>query len=281
MGNDSLTQEDVALALRKAKMKLEQERRQQFRAFDIAEDCLWPCSRLFHRHSSLGVGWIPALSVSQVEALTQDGRYKRYPAAPKFVLPLGCPMQADLESTIRSRRSRSDFSGEPISLVQLAKLLELGCGVTADGVPAKRAAPSGGALYPVETYVAVMSVEGLSGGLYHYVPLDHSLEQLRRDADLSDLKSFVPPRILEGRPSLAIILSAVFARTQMKYIERGYRFVLLEAGHIAQNLLLGAHALGLGAVPVGGFWDEPFNDFMRLNMEEEAVIYSVFIGRTA
>jgi len=75
-----------------------------------------------------------------------------------------------------------------------------------------------------------------------------------------------------------LVLSVVFARTQMKYLERGYRFALLEAGHIAQNILLTATALGLSAVCVGGFWDDPFNDLLSFEPTEEAVVYSILLG---
>ena len=147
-----------------------------------------------------------------------------------------------------------------------------------DSLP-RRAAPSGGALYPLETYAVALNVTTLSPGIFHYRNLDHALERIG-PAALDDVRAFLPPKLLDDRPAVLLALSAVFARTQMKYLERGYRFALLEAGHIDQNLLLVATALGLSAVPVGGFWDEPFNEFLGLDPDEEAVVYSVLVGES-
>jgi SagB-type dehydrogenase family enzyme len=282
MTEESLTAAHIAVAIRRAKMELEQERRARFGAFGIAADCLWPCSRLFHAHSSLGPSWIPALSVPEVEALTRDGAYKRYLAADRIALPHPPPITASIEHVIRARRSHSEFSARPVTTAQLAKLLELGCGITGrDTLPARRAAPSGGALYPVEMYPVAFHVDGIQSGIYHYLASDHVLERVHAIDGLHETSSFLPPQLVEGGPALMLALSAVFARTQLKYLERGYRFALLEAGHIAQNLVLAAGAMGLGAVTVGGFWDEPFNEFLGLQPENEAVLYAVLIGNTA
>jgi SagB-type dehydrogenase family enzyme len=133
-------------------------------------------------------------------------------------------------------------------------------------------------LYPVETYVFAFAVSELATGLYHYVPLDGVLEQLRLLPGSGVANAFLPPGLSAARPPLMVALSAVFERTQLKYLERGYRFTLLEAGHMAQNLLLLATALCLNAVPVGGFWDEPFNETLGFDPAREAVIYAVLFG---
>lgn len=278
MSESKLTAADIAQALHRARIDLEKERRAKFSAFGIGDDCLWPCSKLFHAHSSLGPAWIPVLSVKEVESLTYDGSYKRYLNAERVQLPHPPTLTAGLEDVIRSRRSCSEFSAEPITLEQLAKLLELGCGVTNCGELPRRAAPSGGALYPIETYALAFTIQGLPQGIYHYVSVDHILEHVRAIQDIQETSSFIPPLLIKDRPALMLVLSVVFARTQLKYLERGYRFALLEAGHIAQNLVLGARAMGLNAVTVGGFWDEPFNEFLGLNTEDEAIVYSVLLG---
>ena len=274
----SWTPTEMWQALDQARARLEQERRGQFAVFGIDADCLWPCSRLFHQQSSLGPAWRPALTVSEVEVLTKNRGYRGYPGTPRTPLPNPPALKASLEETIWSRRSRSDFSDRPLSMEMLAKMLQLGCGVTAlDEVP-RRAAPSGGALFPVEAYPLVFHVNGLACAAYHYLPLAHALEKVVPLAGFEATASFLPPGLFAAKPVLVIALSVVFERTQRKYLERGYRFALLEAGHIAQNLVLTACALGLNAVPVGGFWDEPFNELLRLNPLEEAVVYSVLVG---
>lgn len=276
---DPWTAEEVAEALEAARRRLEEERRAEFRRFGIAEDCLWPASRLFHEHSSLGPAWAPMFTVEEAERFTMTLDYKRYPEAERVALPPTEPLVAELEQTIRARRSSAAFADEPVALAELAKILELSCGVTATDELPRRAAPSGGALYPVETYLLAFAVDGLEPGVWHYFAPDHVLEHVRPVSGVGVMRPFLPPGLLDEPPPLALALTAVFARTQLKYLERGYRFALLEAGHIAQNAVLTATAVGLASLCVGGFWDEPFNDFLGLDPEREAVVYSVLLGR--
>jgi SagB-type dehydrogenase family enzyme len=260
---------------------VEEERRARFADFGIDPECLWPCSRLFHEQSSLGPAWNPVLTPQQVSELTQHLDYKRYPGADRLPLPRPEPLTLPLEAAIRKRRSIRQFSERAISLRDVAKLLELASGVTeVDEIP-RRAAPSGGGLYPVETYALTLGVEGVPVALWHYAPLDHELEYVRPLSGSADLNSFFPPGLLRGGPRLVLAFSVVFARTQLKYIERGYRFGLLEAGHIAQNAALTAAALGLGSLCVGGFWDDPFNRLLGLDSEREGVVYALMLGHPA
>lgn len=272
------TAERMARRFAEVKRVVEEERRSRFAPFGIAPDCLWPCSRLFHEQSALGPAWHPTFTNEQVEAFTRNLDYKRYPGAERVELPHPPQLSADLETAIRKRRSVREFSPGDVSLEQLAKLLELGSGVTErDSIP-RRAAPSGGGLYPIETYVSSIGVGGLRPAVWHYAALEHALEHVRPLGGVEEMAPFFPPGLLEGKPRLVLTLSAVFARTQLKYIERGYRFALLEAGHIAQNFVLTAGALGLGAVCVGGFWDDPYNHFLGLDADREAVVYAVMLG---
>lgn len=277
----TITAEQVAQRLLELRRIVEEERRARFADFGVEPECLWPCSRLFHEHSSLGPAWSPVLSLEQITALTQSLDYKRYPGAQQLRLPQPEPLERSLESVIRKRRSMREFSEQPLSLRDLSKLLELSSGVMeVDEIP-RRAAPSGGGLYPVETYALTFGVEGVPVALWHYAALEHSLEHVRPLSGLDDLAAFLPPGLLGGRPRLLLAFSVVFARTQLKYIERGYRFGLLEAGHIAQNATLTATALGLGSLCVGGFWDDPFNRLLGLDAEREAVVYAVMMGHPA
>jgi len=281
MTEATFTPEQVAQAFQRARRRVEIERRQQFQPFGVAAECAWPCSRVYHEQSSIGPAWTPQLSLDEIAAHTRNLDYKSYPEAQRFPLPRPEPLQASLETTIRARRSVRDFAERAVSVSELAKLLELGCGVMeVDAIP-RRAAPSGGGLYPVESYVLSFAVEGLESALWHYHPLDHVLERLSGVSGPAVLRPFMPPGLLGAPPPLILIQSLVFARTQAKYLERGYRFGLLESGHIAQNLLLVAVALGLAAAPIGGFWDDPFNQLLGLDTEREAVVYSVLVGHAA
>jgi SagB-type dehydrogenase family enzyme len=170
-------------------------------------------------------------------------------------------------------------------LQTLAKILYLGDGVVdcsqaEDGITwSLRTAPSGGGLYPINLYCAVMQVDGLAPGLYFYNPAQHSLEQLLKQDLTQALVAIAPAAEASIRQaSICIILSSVMSRIKFKYGERAYRFVLLEAGHIAQNLLLAAQAEAVNAFAVGGFLDDPLNDLLQLDGVEEAALYFVLMG---
>ena len=186
-----------------------------------------------------------------------------------------------------NRRSEHRFSGQPARLDELARLLLLGDGIVSrmtsdDGAEfLLRTAPSGGGLYPIETFCIAFQVQGLAPGAYFYNTQKHRLEQLAagdfrpRFADATNLKTEV------DNASFCIALSAVLPRSSFKYGQRAYRFVLLEAGHIAQNVLLAAEGLGLGALPVGGFFDDDINTVLHLDGCQEFVVYLVLVGNKA
>jgi SagB-type dehydrogenase family enzyme len=185
-----------------------------------------------------------------------------------------------LADAVASRRSRRSFGTRPLELTRLATLLHAAYGVTAtmDGTPQDlRTVPSGGALYPLELYVAAHRVEGLDPALYHYDPLRHGLEHLR------PLESPAGPELSPyGEPlaeSAAVVaMTAMFWRSRFKYGARAYRFALMEAGHVGQNLLLAAAALGLDAVPLGGFYDREVDAFLGVDGIYEASLYLVPFG---
>ena len=173
-----------------------------------------------------------------------------------------------------------------MDLSTLAEIVRLGGGVshvlrTPEGVNWPfRTAPSGGGLYPVDLYCAALRVNDVAAGLYAYVPTDHCLQQVRQGDLREELSSAVPAhRDSIAGASACLILSGVMERSKFKYGERAYRFLLLEAGHIGQNLLLAAEAMGWGAFPVGGFLDDPVNHMMGFDGVEVAALYLVLIGK--
>jgi SagB-type dehydrogenase family enzyme len=150
-----------------------------------------------------------------------------------------------LEEAIAARRSVRAFSTEPLPRRLVGQLLWAAQGITApDG---KRAAPSAGALYPLELYVVEPTA------LLHYLPDGHRVER-RADVDRRpDLGAAAFDQSFVGSAPALVVIAAVFERTQLEYGALGHDLVNREAGHAAENLLLEATALGLGAVPVGGF----------------------------
>ena len=182
-----------------------------------------------------------------------------------------------LEEAIEARRSVRDYSSAPLSLEGLSRLLYAAQGIT-EARWGFRAAPSAGALYPIELYAAVHNVTGLERGLYHYAVLEHGLESLRYgDFRAAAVQAGLGQDFL-GQANVCFILSAIFQRTRWRYRERTYRYVLLEAGHVGQNLYLAATSMGLGACAVGAFFDDQFDDLLGLDGEEEAVLYVISVG---
>lgn len=190
------------------------------------------------------------------------------------------PIAVTLEDAIRERRSRRAHSGEPVGLDELSKLLHLTYGVTGeiggDGEKG-RAAPSAGARYPLELFVAALRVDGLASGVWHYAPSVHGLEPVRSDVD-GLAEAFLGEPALQDA-ALVLLVGAVFSRTTSKYDERGYRLVLLDAGHAGENALLVASAMGLTATGVGGFVDDELNALCLLDGVDENVVYAIAVGQ--
>jgi SagB-type dehydrogenase family enzyme len=221
-----------------------------------------------------------------VAALEQDDELQRVAARSvrrhahraAIVLPQAAIPDASLQVTLSARRSCRRFRRAPVSLPQLGSLLWAAYGVTAGNAWSVRTAPSGGALYPLELYPLALQDGELPAGVYHYDPSRHALEALRATPVAAELRrALVQPELAE-QAGLFVVVTAIFWRTRFKYGLRGYRFALLEAGHVAQNMLLAATALGLGAVAVGGYYDGRLDELLRCDGVNESALYGVVVG---
>ena len=188
-----------------------------------------------------------------------------------------------LDKAILERRTDTKFGAAPISLRDLSSLLTGGYGTTerpsAVGNRRFRTVPSAGALYPLELYVHVRAVTELDPGLYHFQASAGLLQRLRLRAllDQQFADAFVQPDVM-GSAAVVILITAVFQRTTFKYGERGYRFPLIEAGHVAQNIDLIASALDLPAANLGGFFDRELEALLDIDGVEQSLVYAVAIG---
>jgi SagB-type dehydrogenase family enzyme len=201
-------------------------------------------------------------------------------------LPAPAPLDGRLGDVLDRRRSHRAFDSDPIADDALAALLHAGYGVTGwlegdEGQPdlRVRAVPSAGALYPLEVYAAVLRVGGLEPGLYHFDPPRSCLELLRTGIEPDELACLSPYPDIVASCAALVFVAGIFGRTRFKYGLRGYRFALLEAGHVAQNVLLAATALGLAAVPIGGFYDRRTDAFLGLDGVNESTLYAIAFGR--
>ena len=186
--------------------------------------------------------------------------------------------QEPLEGVVARRRSIRDFSHGSMTMVEVGQLLWAAQGVSDPS--GLRTAPSAGALYPLELYAIVGASVDLAAGVYHYLPRQHGLE-LVADGDFRT--GFAKAALMQewaAQAGLVLIVAAAFARTSMKYGERGRRYVAIEAGHAVQNVYLQAVALGLGATEIGAFRDEAVARLVGLPSGEEPVT-SVVVGKIA
>jgi len=259
---------------------------------DLAADLLFSPAEIYHENSKLHPSdhWLYA-RISVVNTTPAIQRMIARPVLgyrgfPTIALPREFPPAAvPFERVLLERRSVRRFSAQPMSLPTLAKLLLLGDGVSgglhlAEGVDwPLRTAPSGGGLFPIDLYCLPLRVDGLAEGVYYYHPVQHALQHIAPREVRATLREATYLEQTVDEASVAVVLSAVMPRMTFKYGERAYRFALLEAGHIAQNLLLAAQAEGWAAVPIGGFVDDMLNALLRLDGCEEFVVYLVLIGK--
>lgn len=206
--------------------------------------------------------------------------FKRYPDAEKVVLPRKWDgEESNFWRLLQQRRSLRKYSPSQMTTTDLTLLLWACQGVTAQaGQFYMRTAPSAGALYPVETYVAVNRIKGIDPGIMHFDVKGFQLEKIAHGNAGQKVAGAALDQDFLGRANAIFIWSAVMRRTMAKYGHRGLRYIFLDAGHIAQNLCLAAEALGGGACPVAAFYDDEINGLLGLDGEEETVVYMAGVG---
>ena len=216
--------------------------------------------------------------------------YKSYPTLPRTSLPDytkfdDTPRSRKLREIIVRRRSVREFSGEPISLNNVAQILFNAGGITGRMTLSfnieqdARAAPSGGALYPLELYVAAHKVDGLEPGIYHYNVEEHSLELVREGQFSAEFGEALFYEDMFKSVAATIVITAVPKRSSLKYGERSYRFMNLEAGHVGHAACLTACALDIGCVMLGGFYDDHVDDLLGVDGVNEITLYTCALGR--
>lgn len=206
--------------------------------------------------------------------------YKAYPRFKQVILPLPSESKHDLKQAFFQRKSTRDFSKKPIILPVFSDLLYFSAGMVdlfKENDSTKRFYPSAGARYPLELYPFVFNVRKIKKGVYHYHVKTHSLELLL-DVPFFQrtMRQFNQPWIRKS--ALLLVISAVFDRTERKYKNRGYRHILTEYGHIAQNLYLISSAFELGCCSVGGFVDDGLNQILDIDGIYESVVGVVAFG---
>jgi len=238
-------------------------------------------SLLFHINSE------PWLNLDAYDSEGYEVRTKQITGTgPGVPLPkIGRP--DGLSQLLQQRSSCRSYRSHPLDLKRLAEILAGSYGPTRvvrfpNGLEMEaRATPSAGGLFPLELYVVCRRIDDLPDGLYHYNLLHHQLIPLRPDVGPESISEFLLAAPFIDHANAVVFLGAVFDRTLQKYGARGYRYILLEAGHVAQNLCLLATERSLGSLCIGGFMDGKINRYIGLDGVTEAVVYGIAVGHPA
>ena len=208
--------------------------------------------------------------------------YKIYDDA-VFKIKLPSPefkKQRNFWEIIINRHSTRKFSSKPLKIEELNQLIFGMTGLTRIHPNfAFRTTPSAGGLYPIEVYPIISNVEDIKQGIYHYNIRDHELECLVEGDFREDVTNACLGQKMAFNAAINFIWTAIIERSKWKYLQRCYRYIYLDCGHIAQNFYLIAEALGLGACTIGAIFDDEFNNLLKLDGINETVIYVGVVGR--
>lgn len=210
-------------------------------------------------------------------------RYKPYQGAQRVTLPpFARKPSLPLVGAAQRYAPAAGFAPERISLAELARLLHFTNGVTGQlGGIQLRAAPSAGALYAGEVYVVAHRVRGLTPGVYYFAPLDAELVRIRDGAWLHEAaQALEEPSRIENAAAV-VLLTNVFRRYRSRYANRGYRYALIDSGHIGENLRLAALSAGCADWSPLRFHDDRLNRLLEVDGREEAVCALHAVGRPA
>ncbi len=178
-----------------------------------------------------------------------------------------------LEETLQQRRSIREYTEEAISIEDISQILWAAQGTTNQE---KRTAPSAGATYPIEIYIAVNKAEELEPGIYYYNNYKHHLKKVSKGKPWEKLSNAALNQEPIKNATANIILTAEFERTTERYWSRGYQYVYMEAGHISQNIYLQAESLNIGTVAIGAFEEEDIKDILWVDDYEPVYIMPIW-----
>ncbi|MBN1564012.1 MAG: SagB/ThcOx family dehydrogenase [Anaerolineae bacterium] len=205
--------------------------------------------------------------------------------APRIDLPAPDTLElapVNLREVITDRTTIRNYTGKLMSQAELSHLLWCTQGVkeTRDTYATLRTVPSAGARHAFETYLLINDVEGLEPGLYRYVALEHKLIAFELGEDLAErVTAACLHQEMVARSAVTFIWGAVVERMTWRYVERGYRYLHLDAGHVCQNLYLAAQVIDCGVCAIGAFNDDAINELLKMDGETQFVIYIATVGK--
>ena len=235
-------------------------------------------AQIFHEKTKI-YSFPNSLSQRKWKASWKEIFYKGYPRFPAVSLPSPeIKANYSLKHALANRTSDRDYSSKSLSALELSNLLYFSAGLQKQrNRIERRYYPSAGARYPLEVYAAVLNVEGIPQGIYHYYLKSHCLERLLEPPFRKQLFSnFGQPWLKKS--AVVFLITAVFYRNEVKYGSRGYRHVLTEVGHLSQNLYLLSSSMGVSCCSVGGYVDDGVNKLLDIDGLEESVVGVTVLG---
>lgn len=191
--------------------------------------------------------------------------------------------KSNIFEVIKKRISHRKYNSQSISLEELSFLLWSTQGVKeiiGDNYAAFKTVPSAGARHPFETYIAVNRVEGLKNGVYRYLALSHQLLNIFKDNNLKDkLSDLTLGQKFAGKSAVTFIWSAIPYRGEWRYNILSHKAMLLDAGHVCQNLYLACEAIDCGTCGIAAYDQKGFDEFLNLDGEDEFVVYLAPVGK--
>jgi len=210
----------------------------------------------------------------------QPDQYKNYPNNPKIELTKPTTIKTEtLNYAIQNRKSIRDFSKKPLLKEQLSYLIWASTGIQRKEQGFEyRTAPSAGALYPIETYIVSNNVKDLAQGVYHYNIKTHHLEQIKKGDHRAVIAEASLDQPMCYQAAAVFIWTAIFNRSKCKYGQRAYRYIYLDAGHIAENLALSATSINLATCQIAALYDDEVNHIIDIDGISESTIYLSVVG---
>jgi SagB-type dehydrogenase family enzyme len=187
-----------------------------------------------------------------------------------------------LNEAIARRKSRREFSAQPLSLDELSFLLWATQGVheiIRDGTATRRTVPSGGARNPFETYLFINNVENLSPGLYRYLPIEHNLLFLYENQYLAEKVHVACYQEFVKDGAVVFIWTTIPYRTEWRYSFLSHKVIAQETGHICQNLYLASESIGAGTCALGTYNQNEIDAILAVDGEDEFAIYIAVVGK--
>ena len=204
---------------------------------------------------------------------------KRIPLTMEFDVVV---KEHDYLRLLQDRVSNRFYAESPMNLDQLAFLLWSTQGVRAirgKNYAALRPVPSAGARHAFETYMLVSNVQWLEQGVYHYLPMEHALEPISLQDNMAQkAMECACNQKWAGKAAVTFVYTAMAYRGEWRYTINAHRVMLIDVGHIVQNLYLSAQAVGCGTCAVAAFQQEMTDRLLQVDGQEEFSVYMAPVG---